>query len=406
MTLWRMAFRNILRSRRRSLITGLAMAFALAVMMAYGGLIDGLLTGMKKNALELEIGHFQIHEDDYRNSPSLYKRIPEATELVKKIEGLGYRASLRLFASGLAAHENSSAGVFLRGVDPEREAEATQLPRHLREGEWLSSAKPKNIVLGKRLAKSLAVTVGDEIVLVSQAADGSTANDLFNVGGILKTIGDATDRSALFMSAATFREFMVMPEGAHEIAVTLADESKMGEAQPRIAALLGPDLELLSWKQVNPSLAEMFVAMDISLIPTIGLVYIAIAIVILNAMLMAVFERIREYGVMKAIGVGPGAIFKLVLGEMAILSTASAVLGVGLGIPLLVYFERHGISLEGIAGDTSFSGIAMEPVWYAIATPRAVLAPLIILFVMSVLATLYPALKAARLDPIQAIHHR
>ncbi|RJO65879.1 MAG: ABC transporter permease [Myxococcales bacterium] len=401
----RMAFRNIFRAKRRSLITILAMAFALGMMIIYVALYQGLLRDMQKSALTLVLGYVQIHAPEYRETPSLYKRIADPDKLVARIDSEGYTAAPRLFANGLAAFGNSSAGAQLRGVDPVLEAKATRLPHHIRLGNWLSADDPKGVVLGSKLALNLGAKIGDEIVIVSQAADGSLANDLYKVRGVLKSAGEEIDRAGFFLTLQAFRELMVLPEGAHEIVVSLPEEADLDAATARIAAL-APQDEVLNWRKLNPALAEMIELSEASMIPLIVIVYIAIGIVVLNAMLMAVFERIREYGVMKALGIGPWRVFILVVLETLFMAVGASIVGVAFGAPVMALLSRYGLDLTAFGDSAAIGGVALEMVWRTAPSFEAVFTPMILLTLLALLAAVYPAWKAARLNPIDAIHHQ
>ncbi len=401
----RMAARNLFRSRRRSLVTVAAMAFALAIMVVYTGIMDGFMGSMVQNATMLDMGHLQIHAPGYRASPSIYERVPEPDKLCKKIEALGYHCSYRLFATALAAHGQASSGVQIRGVDPLLEARALELPSHVAQGKWLTEDDPKGVIIGKALARALDVRLSSEIVLVSQAADGSMANDLYYVRGILKTVSTQIDTGGLLMTARSFRELMVMESGAHEVAVTLPKNTPLDPAVAAVAAL-APGLETLGWNKLNPAMAELIAVNDAFLLPMIVITYIAIAIIILNAMLMVVFERVKEYGLMKALGMTPWGVFRLVMAETAVLSVAAAALGLGGGLPLASYLESHGLNLSSFSESINISGVAMSSLVYAKVTTRSVLLPLVTLLVLVLLATLYPAIKASRLNPIDAMRHQ
>ena len=404
MKIWRMAFRHILRARRRSLITVLAMAFALGIMIVYLSLMDGLLRDMRDNAILLDMGHVQVHAPGFLEDRSLYRRIEQADRRLAALDSAGLHASARLFASGLAAKDDASVGISLRGTDPEREPIVTRLSSHLLAGRWLSDADPQGVVLGKRLARSLGAGIGDTIVVVSQAADGSVANDLFQVRGILKSVSDETDRTAFYMTIQSFRGFMVMPDGAHEIVIRLPDGMDLNGAAAEITRLC-PGLDVRTWKRLNPALAEMIDMAGAFLVPLIVITYIAIAIVILNAMLMAVFERIHEYGILKALGIGPLEVFRLVMAEMTIMAVSAALLGMALGITLALRLQTHGIDLSRFIAGGTLSGVALDVVWRSLITPRSVYMPLLLLFLFTFIAGLYPAVKASWLKPVEAIHH-
>ncbi len=400
------AIRNIGRKRVRSAITIGAMAFAGFIMLFFAALGEGLLYTLEQNAIGMSIGDVQVHAPGYRNDPDLYTRVPEPAALVRKLEAAGFHAAPRLYGFGLAAAGTTSSGVMLRGVDLVNEPKVTQIYRHVMEGDWLDAAAPKEVVIGKKLAHTLGVTLGSEIVIVSQASDGSMANDLYHVRGILKSIGEAVDQTGFLMVDAEFRRLMALPEGAHEIAVVRKDkEADLDKAAAAIAAL-APGMEVLNWRRLQPVLAKMIDIMDTSLIIMLFIAYSAVGMVILNAMLMNVFERIKEFGVMKAIGVLPRQVFMLIVAEALIETVIANALALGVGVPVVRHFETHGIDLTALSPGGAIAGIAFEPIWYCKLTTDALTTPVWFMFVVVFGAVLYPAVKAALLKPLDAIHYQ
>ncbi len=404
MDIWKTAWRNVLRSRRRTFVTVSAMSFALWVMILYSGLVAGYLRDMEQNILDLEIGDLQVHAGDYRDDPSLYARIDDPEALMAPLRARGYRASSRLLAWGLAAGEESSAGVSFRGLDVAADADVSRIHEHVFAGSWLDPGEPHGVVIGRRLARMLGVEPGAEIVVLSQGADGATAADLFEVRGVLQSVGDATDRAGVFMTAGAFRELFVVPDGVHQIVVRRPVDAELEVAATAVAAL-APGLDVQTWRDIMPTLASLLDSARGAIVAMFFIVYLAIAVLILNAMLMAVFERIRELGVLKALGVGPAGILGLMLAEAGILTAMAVVIGVALGIPTLWYLAVEGIELTGIAG-MSMLGVAMDPVWRAELSLAAVFPPIGALVAIVALAVLYPSLKAAWIDPVRAIYHR
>ena len=265
---------------------------------------------------------------------------------------------------------------------------------------------PDGVVLGRKLAKTLGVDIGDEIVLLSQAADGSMANELYRVQGILKSVGDAVDRAGLLMGAPAFRSLMAVPTGAHEIVVVRPDRTMALEDALVEVRGLAPGLETLSWRQLLPTLARMFDLSFANSLVLLAITYLAILMVVLNATLMSVFERIREFGVMKALGVTPIEVLGVVFVEVLAQAGLAGVLALALGVPVSLYYQVHGIDLSSIGTDLSFEGVALDPIWYCHVSLNSVLTPVISLFLMVGLAALYPGMKAAFLGPLEAIRHR
>lgn len=404
MAILKMAWRNLWRNRRRTLVTVGAMTLALTVLVLYTGLIEGYLRNMERNIVDLELGDVQIHAVGYLDRPSIYSRIENPGALLTELGRHGLRASARLLGGGLVAAGESSAGASLRGLDIARDAQVSDVGEHVAAGDWLDAGDPQGVVLGRQLARTLNVEVGDELVILSQATDGGIANDLFQVRGVLQAIGDQTDRASIFLTEESFRTFFGLDDGAHQILVRRPDDQEL-DAVVDIVRSLAPDLDVKSWRELVPSLASILDSTRSIIQVVFFVVYIVIAILILNAMLTAVFERIREFGVLKAIGWGPGLVLAVIFVESGIQTALAILVSVILCVPGLWYLTEVGINM-GALGGASMMGIAFDPVWHAVVTPNTIAGPMIMLVVMVFLAVLYPALKAARLRPVEAMRHQ
>jgi len=388
------------------MVTTLAMGFAGFIMILFASLMQGLLQASERNVVSMDLGDIQIHAGSYREDPDLYKVIEKPGPILTSLREAGFHATQRLYAFGLAAAGSASAGVQLRGIDLSTESDVTRINHHLLKGAWLEESDPKGVVIGRKLARTLGVGPGDEVVFVGQAGDGSMANEIYRIKGILKSVGEEVDRTGLYMVEKNFRELMILPEGAHEIAVMRPNQELELESATRITTALAPGYETMNWRQLKPVIARILDLADSQMIIMVVITYIAVAMVVLNAMLMTVFERIRELGIMKAIGVTPWQLMLLIYAETFIqVFTASAVAGLS-GCCLSRYYEKNGIDLSSFAEGASFGGVAIDPVWRADLTPHSVMIPIIFLFIIASLAVLYPAVKAALIQPVKAIHHR
>ena len=400
------ASRNVVRNWRRTLVTTLAMGFAGFIMILFAALMEGMLQSSERNAVAMNLGDIQIHAEGYRDDPDLYKRIDNAADLVVKLQQAGFYASRRVYGFGLAAAGTTSAGVQLRGINLTNEATVTRIHQHVMQGSWLVDTDPKGVVIGRKLARTLGVKPGDEVIIIGQATDGSMANDLYRVRGVLKSIGEDVDRTGFFMVEDAFRELMVLPQGAHEIAVMRPDRSRnLESAKDRVAAL-APGYEAMDWRQLRPVIARILDLADAQTIIMVLITYVAVAMVVLNAMLMSVFERIHELGVMKAIGVTPWQLMLMVYTETMVQVLMAGIIASASGWATAYYFQNNGIDLSAIASGVSFGGVAMDPIWRAHVTAEAVVIPIVFLFIIAAVAVIYPAIKAAVIRPVKAIYYR
>jgi len=404
MRLFVMAWRNLWRYRRRSIVTVGAMTLALLVMVLYTSLIEGYLRDLERNIVDIELGDIQVFAPGYRDNPSLYTVIEQPESLMTNLRQAGFRVSARLIGGGLAAAKEASAGVLLKGVEVEEDTAVSSIFSQVARGEWLDASTPGGVVVGNGLAHTLGVEPGDEIILLSQAADGGVANDLYSVRGVLKSISDETDRTVVFMTDTAYRAFFFLAQGDHQLIIRKPAAMDLTQATAEVRDL-APGLDVQSWRDLMPLMASMLDSTR-SLVPlTFFVIYLVVVILLVNATLMAVFERIRELGVLKAIGVSPSRILALIALEGGLQAAIAIVVGLALSVPGLIYLTRFGLDLTALGG-TSFAGMAFDPVWRGMVTPATIVVPVITLLFMVAVAVLYPALKAARLKPVEAMHHQ
>lgn len=409
-----LASRNVYRSWRRSLVTTLAMAFACAIMILFATLMQGMMYGSERNVVAMNTGDIQIHRQGYRDDPDIYLQIPNTAQLLTALRTANFYATDRIYTYGLMATDDSSSGVQLRGIDIAYEKTVTQIHQHLLAGKWLSEQDGHGVVIGKKLARSLNVGLGSELVFIGQTADGFTANDVFTVRGILKSVSATIDSSGVFIAKQTLQELISLPDGAHEIAImrknqktdlTLAT-AEVQNIVNKIAGNLSATLEVWNWHQLMPVISRFMEIADVQLMIMLSFTYVAVASVIFNAMLMSVFERIHEFGIMKAIGVSPWQLVCLVYAETLVQTVLASILGFLSGAGLAFYLQKHGIDMSAISSGFSFAGVALDPIWYAHVTATSLWIPVLFLFVVAAIAVLYPALKVALLRPLDAIHHQ
>jgi ABC-type lipoprotein release transport system permease subunit len=400
--LLKIAFRNVFRQKRRTILTALTMfgGFALAAISI--GWSDGSYHRIIDLFTRNRLGHIQVHAEGYLDRPSLYKTIDDYAavgEKIQRVEGVENWAP-RLYSAGLASVAEKSAGVRIIGIDPEREAAATRFGKKIVEGRNFSTTPSPEAILGKGLAKILSAQLGDEIVIVSQAADGSIANDLYHLIGIVDSGDEISDRFAFYLHLQDAQELLVLEDRIHEIAVIVEDLDQVGKLTDAITRELdNPKLSVAPWQEFAKSFYQAMKADQEGMWIMLFVIMLIVAVGVLNTVLMSVLERTREYGVLKAVGTKPAYIFTLVIYEVSIIAFASVIIGAALSILL-----NHLLSIYGIPLPETFTygGIEFKTM-YSEVNARSLYIPAITVFLSATLVSLFPSLKAARIEPARAM---
>ncbi|HNT28542.1 MAG TPA: FtsX-like permease family protein, partial [bacterium] len=337
--------------------------------------------------------------------PSLYKNFADTPELYAAITGDPQvrAATPRIHSSALAFVETKTTGVKLIGIDPDREKRTTRLAAKVSEGAFLPATAAKQALIGRNVADVLKAKVGSELVLISQGADGSVANDLFTVGGILGDAKDTSEQNNVYLHITDAQDYLMLGGKIHEIAVLFADHKKAEKMTERLGATLATagfrDLSAESWMEVEPEFYRTMQADRKGDNISQFIIMLIVAVGVLNTVLMTVLERTREYGVMAAIGTSPRRIFSLIVIETAMLALASCLIGAFLASFALWYFVAVGISYPEPVTIAGLTLTTLRSEFSAIAYYK----PLLIVVLTAVLVSVLPAIRAARIRPIDAL---
>jgi ABC-type lipoprotein release transport system permease subunit len=312
-----------------------------------------------------------------------------------------------VYGYGLVSATHQSAGAQLLGVIPDQEQKITVLHTRMVKGSYLTGQMPKSIVMGDKLAAAIGAELGSEIVLLTPAADGSTGNDLYTVAGMFHTGLDAMDRGLVLMPLASLQDLLRLPPGRiHEVGIKLHDITAATTTAATLEAQLSKTLpvRVRAWPELAPELAD-YVQFNRRITFILFFIFFLLAVMgIVNTMLMAIIERTRELGMLMAVGMRPVQIVGLIVAEAASLTGASLVLGATLGAPLLWYLQVHGLNLGGNhRGAVSLAGVVVGPIWYGQQDFTAYTQAALGLAVTALVSALYPALRAARFRPTEAL---
>ncbi len=400
----RIAWRNLWRNPRRTLITLSAMVVSTAILILTYGLMTGMFEQLESSITDLSVGEVQVHHPDYLAERNLYDTVNQPELITQAAVKAGVPYSRRAFGYGLLSSGVKSAGVQFWGIDPANESRVSDLDDNLFQGSYLPETAAGKVVLGRKLARTLNAEVGSELVVVTQAADGSLGNVLLTVSGILKSASESLDRSLALIHMADYAELFVFYDSCHEIAL-----NSRGSLPPaELAALIQPAAgtnQIKTWRQLMPAASDMLNTYKGSLIIFQLIFFLAAGLGVLNTMLMATFERIPEFGLIKAIGATPWGIMRDIMAEALVLGLFSSVIGGFLGLGLSLYLQFNPIDLSAFAEGFNFSGMAFSSQWSTAITLGGIFWPVITMWLVSLVAAIYPASRAARLDPVKALNH-
>lgn len=403
--LLRLASRNLWRNRRRTLLTLSAMVVSLALLTLSLGVFSGMLVDILASTTEQYHGHLVITEEGYLDDRDMYKNFNSDRQLLDKLETeesvIGFSERLRGF--GLVSHDESSYPAELLGIRPEMEKSVTNLHQQLAEGQYLAADNSNGAVIGSSLAKKLGVSPGDELVFVTQAADGSIGNDLLIVSGIFRTGHSGHDNGLILVLQQWLQQVMALDGKIHEIAVAVDDPLRAADYKPILSSHLRQGISITDWGELLPEMREAIASFDVSRLIFVIILYFATGLGILNTIFMSVMERTREFGILMALGVRPGQIKRLVLLESFLLGLFGTMLGLASGLALSYYMAQYGIDLSTWITPISYAGGTIQPRLKAIFEYRNFVDPAYLLLVVSILAGFFPARRAAKLQPVQAI---
>jgi len=398
-----LALRNIARHPTRSLLTGFGVMFATAAFVFLGCFLTGYYQQMVENATGFITGDGQVLHREYRARLESALALEGGAALLEQIaRAPGIRsASARVQTPGLVSSAKGAEPVQILGVQPDREKTVTFLYKSVRQGRYLDASRDHEVVIGRKLADRLRVGVGEKVVVTAQDVRGSLAAEAFIVVGLFDTGSHGFDESMAQVSLPALQRMLGLGERYTSIAFRSEHPEHAATARNVVRQLVTqPDAEVYAWQELVPEVVQMNTMFKGSLLLVMLVVFVTLAVVIMNTVLMSVLERTREFGTMLALGSTPGLIVRLVLLEAVAIGGSSSFTGVSLGALVAWIHSTKGISMKShamtaIPGTTD---VVYPQLSWAVTVQPGMLMPLMI-----VLVSLYPAWRASRLDPVQAL---
>lgn len=402
--LLKIAWRNIWRQRRRSVIVIISVAIGIVATLLTETLSRGMMLQMLENQIGSHVAHIQVHRKGFEANQMVQNYLPDRAKVERilketiKIEDY----SERTISFGLISSARSSSGITIVGIDPRREERVTTIEKSLVAGQYLS-ARRNEVIVGKKLAEKLGVGVGDKIVAMATALDGHIGSDVFRIVGLYETFSSEFDKVYIYVPLKESQEMLALDGDVSEVAIILRDRNRLDQVQQALERGLGGSYEVLTYPEILPFLVLQLDLFQESMLVFYAIIGIALIFGIINTMLMSVFERMTEFGVLKAIGMRNGRLVVMILLEALFLGVIGSVGGFVVGYFIYLPLSHSGVNLSMFSASLNSFGVGA--IIYPVLTVDGVLNALLIIPLIAVLGAIYPALKAARFEPVAAMRY-
>jgi ABC-type lipoprotein release transport system permease subunit len=406
------AWRNLWRNPRRTLIILTAIVIGIGSMVVLSALSRGMIDGMVDNAINNLVGHIRIQDPEYRVDPSIIRRISEPQQLLSDITPLlppGARIARRIKVDGMLSTSREHVGVIIVGIVPEDESGISFIGRPVYQGRMIDSTESAGLIIGEALLERIGAKVGRKVVLVSQNSEWENVSRSFRIRGTYRTELAQTEKVYVFVGLPVLQEMLGTGEGVTEITVNL-EQGKRGDGD-ELADLVSAlnevikdnDYTVEDWHQMLPSISAYLEMFNGYMLIWFVVVFIAMGFGIVNTMLMAVYERMREFGLQRAIGMRSGRIVRMVMAEILLLLLFGSLVANGVALFLINIVLRSGIDLSFFTEGTEMWG--MSRVIVPVLSAWDVYAANGVVLVLGLLVGLYPAVRAGRFTPVEAMRH-
>lgn len=396
----KLGWKNVWRNPTRSAVVIVAVVLGTWAGIFLSGLFAGLAQGYLDNQLKLSVPHIEITEPQFDDlySPEYY--IPQSAAVIRKLQDKPFvqRIDTESLTTGLAQSPRSNYGVTIHGYQTDS---TKAIKQYLVEGTTPAASQKRNpVLIGRKLAERLDVEMGSRMVLSFQDTDGEITGGAFRVTGTFDTFSDPYDEGNVFVKRSDLNRLLGLDDQIHNIRLTLADFSKAEIYVDQLEQQF-PNLQIQSWGEIAPELRMMFSMMDLMMYIVMIIVVIALVFSIINTMLMAVLERTRELGMLRAVGMSKPRVFSMIVWETLFLTMGGTPVGLLLSWLTISHFEEAGINLAAFAEAMSTYGF--DTTIYPSLPPVYFLNIALLIAVAALLSALYPAWKTLQLNPVEAI---
>lgn len=398
-----MAWRNIWRNKMRSIIIILSITIGLFAGIAVLALYKGMMKSRVRTVIDAEVGHLQLHDSSFKKDYDPGFVLLNGAEVMKSINSIpGIKlVAPKSITNGMLGTTTGSAGVQINGIVPKLEYEASQLKKKIVEGKEFDSSRRNEIIIGKKLSKRMKLKVGSKLVLTFTDTAGAIVSGAFRVAAIYQSDNAPLDERNVYVNLHDLGSLLTTGDVFHEMVVLLQNDDKADEVKNQLQQKF-PDLQVETWKEISPETDLLVKTTNQYSYIIMVIIMFALAFGIINTMLMAILERTKEIGMMVALGTSKLKVFLLVLAETFFLTLAGTPIGLLVGWLASSYFNKNGLDLSGM-GREMMSSFGFGTMIYPEFPTDKLAGVMLIVFVTAFVSCLFPAMKALKLQPVEAL---
>jgi ABC-type lipoprotein release transport system permease subunit len=401
----KLAWRNLWRNKLRTAIMLSAMVFGLLGVILMMGFMNAIGHSLISNVIAYQTSHMQIHNQSYISNPDIKATLVDESAITQRLDNnpLIDAYSTRLLINGMVASAKNSRGVMINGINPIDEANVTLMSDTIKQGEWLDNQGRNPILVSEKTANRLALRLGSKVVLTFTDFTGEVTGVAFKVKGIFRSPSSTFDEANVYVRQTDLARHSKV-NANHEISIKLTHIDRLDDAYQQLLPLISAPNTLQTWSHIQPLLAAMVASLSTSNFIVLGIFVLAMGFGIINIMLMSVFERTQEFGVLMAIGMDKANIFKLIVIESGLLGLVGGLLGCTVSLLLMIILQRTGLPLGALAEGLGAMGI--DTVLYPWVDANSYLITVAMVLCSSLAAALYPARQILKKPPVEAMSEK
>ncbi|MFH0735475.1 MAG: FtsX-like permease family protein [bacterium] len=400
----KLAWRNLWRNKRRSILIQLSIIIGVIAIITLDSFSNGMLYQMLFNQISTKITHIQIHKKGFNDNKLIQSLIPDYKNVEKILQANPDVKfySKRVVAFGLTSSASNSTGVYINGIIPNDEANVSTIKSSIIRGKYLSGAL-NEIITSEKLAQKLDITIGDKIVIMSNTLKGNIGSELFRITGLFSTFSSEFDKTNIYITLKSSQKLLEVGDNIYEFALITNDINKAPKIAAALSQKLSTNYEIMSYEDILPLIIiQLDMYKQLSFFITL-IISLAMIFGIINTMLMAVFERIREFGVLMSIGMKNSKLFFMIIMESFILGVIGTIIGTVVGLAVQMPLMHFGLNLSVFT--KSLDSFGLGAIIYPTISIENTFITFLTIPIISIIGALYPAFKAIRLQPINALHY-